>query len=232
MAEDAPSSVAADGSLRSLSPVRRVVARRMAEAWRTIPAVTLHRTATFDALLGLRERSAEHGRRPTIDAILAKAVALGLVDHELLNGSWVEDRRAVLVHPSRNVAVAVDTPRGLSAVVLRGADARSIEDLDEDLRSMVDRAREGRSTPGDLAGATFTITNLGALGVESFNPIITPPQSGVLGIGAAALSGSGGRRAVLSLTFDHRVADGADAARCLGRIVALIEEPDAWSGLP
>jgi len=115
MTEDA-TPAAPDEWLRPLTPVRRVVARRMTEGWRSIPAVTLHRSAAFDALLGLREGLAERGLRPTIDAILAKAVALALVDHELLNGSWVEDRRAVLVHPSRNIAVAVDTPRGLSAI--------------------------------------------------------------------------------------------------------------------
>jgi pyruvate dehydrogenase E2 component (dihydrolipoamide acetyltransferase) len=150
-------------------------------------------------------------------------VGRALARHELLNGSFVEERQAVLVHSHRNVAVAVDTPRGLTAVVLRDADRRAPGDLDRDLIAMVDRARAGRSLPADLVDATFTITNLGAFGVEMFSPIITPPQSAVLGLGAIRpIMPTGDRSATLSLTFDHRVLDGADAARFLGTVAELV----------
>ncbi len=228
MAQDPSPDAIAEGELRPLSPVRRVVARRMTEAWQTIPAVTLQRTVAFAALLGLRDRLVHDGRKPAIDTLLAGIVALVLAEDDRLNGSWQDEARAVLVHPQRNVAIAVDTPRGLTVVVLTRADERTIPDLDADLRAKVQRARDGRSLPADVEGATFTITNLGALGVESFNPIITPPQSAVLGVGALHATMSGANQATLSLTFDHRVVDGADAARFLARVAQLIEAPPDW----
>lgn len=216
-------SPAPEGELRPLTTFRRVVARKMSEAWRTIPAVTLQRSVPFARLLAARERLAgPTGRKPAIDALLASLAGRALAEHSLLNGSWREEERAVLVHPQRNVAIAVDTPQGLSAVVLREADRRSIEELDADLVAMVERARAGRSLLADLADATFTITNLGGLGVEAFSPIITPPQCAVLGVGAVRPDPLDQRPATLSLTFDHRVVDGADAARFLARLVELV----------
>jgi pyruvate dehydrogenase E2 component (dihydrolipoamide acetyltransferase) len=230
MSHDPSSDTARAADLRPLSPVRRVVARRMTEAWQTIPAVTLQRSVAFGALLELRGRLADGERKPAIDTLLARIVALALTEHDRLNGSWREESRAVLVHPERNVAIAVDTPRGLTIVVLGRADARTIPDLDADLRAMVLRARDGRSLPADVEGATFTITNLGALGVEAFNPIITPPQCAVLGVGALHATAAGSDQVTLSLTFDHRVVDGADAARFLARVVELIATPNTWFG--
>ncbi len=208
--------------LRPLTMIRRVVARRMTQAAQTIPAVTLHRDASFVRLLHeRRELEVAAGRRPAVDAILAAIVGRSLVTHDLFNGSWVETPAAVQVHPARNVAIAVDTPLGLVAVVLGSADTREVIDLDAQLGEMVVRARAGRLLPEDVSGATFTISNLGGLGIDAFTPIITPPQAAVLGVGAARQDDE--RHATLSLTFDHRIADGADAARFLGDVVARIE---------
>jgi pyruvate/2-oxoglutarate dehydrogenase complex dihydrolipoamide acyltransferase (E2) component len=208
--------------IRPLSMVRRVVARKMTQAAETIPSVTLHRDASFARLLRDRgDLAVPPGRGPVIDSILAAIVARSLAIHDLLNGSWVETPPAVLVHPERNIAIAVDTPQGLVAVVLGSADTRSAIELDGQLAEMVARARAGRLQPGDVTGATFTITNLGGLGIEAFTPIITPPQAAVLGVGA--IRGTDDRRATLSLTFDHRITDGANAARFLADVVARIE---------
>ncbi len=194
----------------------------MTQAATTIPAVTLHRDASFGRLLDERlDLGATSGHRLTLDAILAAIVGRALAAHDPLNGSWVETPPAVLVHPDRNVAIAVDTPMGLVAVVLRSADTRTPEDLHGQLGEMVARARAGRVQPDDVSGATFTITNLGGLGIDAFTPIITPPQAAVLGVGAARSDDR--RSATLSLTFDHRIADGADAARFLADVVAGIE---------
>jgi pyruvate dehydrogenase E2 component (dihydrolipoamide acetyltransferase) len=208
--------------LRPLTRIRKVVAKRMTLAAQTIPAVTIHRDAAYGALLERRrELAVPPGRGPAIDAMLAAVVGRALVTHDLLNGSWVEEPPAVRVHPVRNVAIAVDTPQGLVAVVLRDADTQPIEQLDQRLAEMVGRARAGKLSLEDVADATFTITNLGGLGVSSFTPMITPPQAAVLGIGAVAPEGD--RRGTLSLTFDHRIVDGADAARFLADVVAGIE---------
>ncbi len=188
----------------------------MTEAWQTIPAVTLHRTLPLARLLEVRthhEAASDH--KLSIDALLAAAAGRALAEHGLLNGTWLAEDQAVAVHPRSNVAIAVDTPYGLIAVVLRDADTRSPIDLDAALTEMVSRARERRSVPSDVAEATFTITNLGGLGIDTFTPIITPPQSAVLGIGRIAGPDVAGRPAHVSLTFDHRVADGADGARFL-----------------
>lgn len=209
--------------LRPLSRIRRVVARRMTQSAQTIPAVTLHRDAAFVGLLRRRQELAvPPARGPAIDAMLASIVARALVTHDLLNGSWVDEPPAVEVHPARHIAIAVDTPHGLVAVVLRDADTQPVAELDRLLGEMVGRARSGKLSLEDVADATFTITNLGGLGVSSFTPIITPPHAAVLGVGAAAPDGD--RRGTLSLTFDHRIVDGADAARFLADVVTGIEQ--------
>lgn len=211
--------------IRPVTGIRKVVARRMAEAWRTIPAVTLNRTLPMGPLLELRTAHANAtGTKLSLDAVLAGCVARALAGTPILNGSWLEAEQAVAVHPHRNIAVAVDTPSGLTVVVLRDADTKTPGALTAELIEMVGRARDRRSLPADVADATFTITNLGSLGIDTFSPIITLPQAAVLGIGRIAGPEVEGRPAHVSLTFDHRVADGADAARFLLALVDRIEE--------
>lgn len=216
-----PAGIPGSPDVRPLTLIRRVVARRMTQAALTIPAVTLHREVRFARLL---ERRRAMDPPPSVDILVAGAVARSLVTYELLNGSWMENPPAVLVHPERNVAVAVETTQGLTIVVLREADRRSEVELADVFQTMVERARAGRSEAADVEGATFTITNLGGLGIDGFTPIITPPQTGVLGIGAFRTLPELGRPATLSLTFDHRVVDGAYAARFLGDVVDRIED--------
>ena len=182
--------------IRRLTGIRRVVARRMAEAWQTIPAVTLQRSLPMGRLIQLRAAHAEEtGVKLSLDALLAAAVGRALSAHDLLNGSWLDAEHAVAIHPRRNIAIAVDTEQGLTAVVLRDADTRSPLELHSTLVEMVERARARRSVPLDVADATFTITNLGSLGIETFTPIITPPQAAVLGVGRLAGSDVVGRPA-------------------------------------
>jgi pyruvate/2-oxoglutarate dehydrogenase complex dihydrolipoamide acyltransferase (E2) component len=213
--------------VRPLSGTRRVVARRMAESARSIPAVTLHRRVVVEHLLAFRDRvGGATGRRPIIDALLAHITARALAEYDLLNARWDEEGVAVAVMPRRSVAIAVDTPRGLTTVVLPDADSRDPIDLDRQLATLVERALAHRSRPEDVQGGTFTLTNLGQLGVDAFTPMITPGQAGILGIGA--ISGEhGSRSALISLSFDHRVCDGAYAARFLGRLSELLLT--AWS---
>lgn len=222
---DSPPCDAVD--VRPLSGTRRVVARRMAESARSIPAVTLHRRVDVEQVLAFRDRiGGATGRRPIIDALLAHVTGRALADYDLLNGRWDEEDVAVAIMPRRNVAVAIDTPRGLTTVVLPDADSRDPIDLDRELAALVERALAHRSRPEDVQGATFTLTNLGQLGVDAFTPMITPGQAGILGIGAIA-GEHGSRSASISLSFDHRICDGAYAARFLGRLSELLLT--AWS---
>lgn len=173
-------------------------------------------------LLERRRRLARQlARPPIIDAMLAHAVGAALAEFELLNGSYDDDSLAVRVWPDRNIAVAADTEHGLTAVVLRAADRRDETDLSDALAELVERARARRSRPDDLADATFTITNLGSLGVDAFTPIVTPPQAGVLGVGRIRV-GDVGSPATLSLSFDHRIVDGAYGARFLARLEEML----------
>jgi len=130
------------------------------------------------------------------------------------------------------VGVAVDAERGLLVPVIRNADSRTLREVAVELRALVQRAREGKSLPDDLLGGTFTITNLGMYEVDAFTPIINQPEAAILGVGRiaqrpAVVDGQLAIRSMmwLSLTFDHRLVDGAPAARFMQRIKQLVEKP-------
>src|SRR5439155_12308096 len=164
------------------------------------------------------------------------AVALG--EHPAVLAQWVDGhglRRAEGVHVG--VAVALD-PEGLVVPVLRNADRRSLRELAVDLLALVDKARAGRLSPGEMHGGSFTITNLGAYRIDGFTPIINPPETAILGVGriadkAVVIEGKVEVRTMctLSLSFDHRVVDGVPAAAFLARLAELLERPYALLGI-
>ncbi|MFN2224582.1 MAG: 2-oxo acid dehydrogenase subunit E2, partial [Candidatus Promineifilaceae bacterium] len=134
-----------------------------------------------------------------------------------------------------NIGVAVDTERGLVVPVIRDIPAKSVGELAEEMSELLPRAKAGKALPDELTGGTFTITNLGAYEIDAFTPIINPPECAVLGVGRlvdryVVLDGQPAIRTMmaLSLTFDHRLVDGAPAARFLQRIKQLIERPYLW----
>jgi pyruvate dehydrogenase E2 component (dihydrolipoamide acetyltransferase) len=134
--------------------------------------------------------------------------------------------------PQINIGVAVDTERGLLVPVVRDAAVKSLLQLQRTLAELVDRALAGRSLPDDLSGGTFTVTNLGMFDVDGFTPIINPPESAILGVGRIVNKPVGLKGQVvlrdmmaLSLSFDHRLIDGAPAARFLQRVKQLVERP-------
>ena len=140
---------------------------------------------------------------------------------------------ALRLLPGVHIGLAVDTERGLVVVVVRDADRKSISEIALETRGKAERALGGTITPDELSGGTFTLTNLGAFGVEAFTPIINPPEVAVLGVGRieeAPMAYQGQlvlrQRLVLSLTFDHRFIDGAPAARFLARVRELVEQPE------
>jgi pyruvate dehydrogenase E2 component (dihydrolipoamide acetyltransferase) len=144
----------------------------------------------------------------------------------------------VVEHQQVHIAVAVETPSGLVAPVVHDANGRSVEAIAHDLRRLIEAARAGRLSPADLDGATFTITNLGMYEIDAFTPIVNLPQCAILGVGRivarpVVTDPTSERIEVrhmlaLSLTFDHRLVDGAPAARCLQRIKHLVERPTLW----
>jgi pyruvate dehydrogenase E2 component (dihydrolipoamide acetyltransferase) len=146
------------------------------------------------------------------------------------------DGQGVRIRKEVNLAFAIDLGEGLVAAVIKNADKKSLGDLAKEAQDLAERARSGRLVPDDMADGTFTVTNLGRLGVESFTPIINPPQAGILGIGKimekpVVLGGDIHIRSMmtLSLVFDHRLIDGAPAAKFLAKVKELLEQP-GWIG--
>jgi pyruvate dehydrogenase E2 component (dihydrolipoamide acetyltransferase) len=172
------------------------------------------------------------------DAIIARAAALALVEHRAMLAQWVEGQ-GLRTPPTIDVGVAVALdPEGLVVPVLREANTRSLRELAADLLALVDKARSGRLGPAEMQGGAFSITNLGAYRIDGFTPIINPPETAILGVGriadkAVVVAGSLEARTMctLSLSFDHRVVDGASAAAFLARVAELLERPYALLGI-
>jgi len=184
--------------------------------------------AVHDRLLPIVERRA--GVRLTLTDLLVRIVAAALAEHPRANAFWHDGR--VGVHARVNVGIAVTTEAGLVVPVLRDADRKPLAQIAAERSELVEKARTGRLIPDDLAGGTFTLTNLGMYRVDSFQAILNPPQSAILAVGRiverpAVIDGGLAVRpaCVLTLSCDHRVLDGVSGAQFLGRVAELIEEP-------
>jgi pyruvate dehydrogenase E2 component (dihydrolipoamide acetyltransferase) len=219
--------------------IRKVIFDRMGQSWREAARVTLFADADMTEVVKLRQArladwERQFGIKPSYSDLIHMAVARALREEPRINCRL--DGQAVRIRKEVNLAFAVDLGEGLLAAVIRDADRKSLGDLTKVARDLADRARGGRLTPDDMADGTFTVTNLGTVGVESFTPIINPPQAGILGVGKimekpVVLNGGIHIRSMmtLSLVFDHRLIDGAPAARFLAKVKELLEQP-AWMG--
>jgi pyruvate dehydrogenase E2 component (dihydrolipoamide acetyltransferase) len=223
--------------------VRRITAERMAASARGVARVALHLEADFDEAERFRAQLAPEFARLGVpklswDALIAKAAGLALAEHPALRAQWVEGQ-GLRRHAAAHVGVAVALePEGLLVPVLRDADTRSLRELAADLLALAARAHAGKLLPDEMRGGTFTITNLGVYRVDGFTPIVNPPETAILGVGRIADKPAvvDGQLAVrtqctLSLSFDHRVVDGAPAAAFLRRLAELLERPYALLGI-
>jgi pyruvate dehydrogenase E2 component (dihydrolipoamide acetyltransferase) len=225
---------ASRGRLIPNTATRRTIAARMVAGVTQTAPVTLHTKADATNLVNLRGQFQAAGEAaPGYTDLLVKLAAAALHRHPLLQAQWRDE--GLFVPDRVDIAVAVDTEAGLMAPVVRGADRLPLRELSARLRELIERARTGRLTVEDQRDATFTLTNLGAHGIDAFTPIITLPQSAVLGVGRIAREPAvvGDRveprdRLSLSLTFDHRVIDGAPAARFLDAVRQCVEQPAPW----
>jgi pyruvate dehydrogenase E2 component (dihydrolipoamide acetyltransferase) len=217
-----------------LSPTRKTIARRMHESQGAAAEVTLTRDVDVTRLVELREQIledlSEDDSNPTYTDLLLSIVARQLAEHPEVNA--ITDGERLGMSKSVHVAAAVDTNRGLVTPVVRDADRKGLVQLAQERADLGSRAMDGSIAPDELSGGTFTVTNLGPLGIDAFTPIINPPQIAILGIGRIrtepAVLGEEvciRQRMSLSLTFDHRFIDGAPAARFLSDVVRLIESP-------
>jgi pyruvate dehydrogenase E2 component (dihydrolipoamide acetyltransferase) len=218
---------------RSLEPstVWKVMVDRVSQSWTDAPHFYLVREVYAGRLIEWRERIQERIEpKPTYTDLLVKLVAVALGRHQRVNASWRDAR--IVLHEEINIGLAVAVEDGLVVPVIHRADRLSLGQIGARRQSLVSRAQAGKLSPGDLSHGTFTISNLGMYGVDAFNAVINPPQAAILAVGRIAerVVPVDGQPAVqpmmiLSLSFDHRVIDGARGAQFLETLSALIEEP-------
>ncbi len=219
-----------------LNSFRMATAEQMSVCWNTIPHVTLHDKADITELEKLRnesKRKAEAaGAKLTMTAFLVKIAASALKVHPKFNASLDLPKGEMVMKRFFNIGVAVDTERGLVVPVLRDVDRRNVIQAAVELQRLADRAKARKLSPDDLTGGCFTITNLGSIGTSFFTPIVNLPEVAILGVGRAVyepvlMDGFFQPRLMLplSLSFDHRIIDGADGARFLRWIIEAIQNP-------
>ena len=228
---------AAQGAVPALS-VRKTIAERMVAATQQSAQVTLMVKADATQLLSVREefKSASTLRKievPTITGMFTKLVAAALQHHPQLLHQWTDG--GIVVPDGVHLAIAVDTEHGLLAPVLRNVSELPLAEITRQLPALIQRARARQLTPAELQGGTFTLSNLGRYAVNGFTPILNLPQSAILGIGRISREPTVvgdkiviGDQVSLSLTFDHRVHDGAPAADFLQTVCEILKQPGPW----
>jgi pyruvate dehydrogenase E2 component (dihydrolipoamide acetyltransferase) len=226
--------------VESGSPISRLMAERTTQSWTTVPHFFIVRDADAGALNDARQRLApeieqSHGLKLTHTDLLAALVARVLVKHPRLNASWTGE--AVRANAEINIGLAMAVDDGVVAPVIHAADRSRLGEIATQRRDLTERARGGKLRPADIAGGTFTISNLGMFGVDAFTAIIIPPQAAILAVGRISdrvvpIDGHPGIRPMMTLTLssDHRVVDGARAAKFLQELVEAIGNPQQWLG--
>jgi pyruvate dehydrogenase E2 component (dihydrolipoamide acetyltransferase) len=230
----APQPGLAGGRRQELSRVQQLIATRMAEAKSTVPHFQLQTEADMTAALALREDlkavASENQQVPSINDVIVKAAAIALRSHPLANGSYTDG--AFELHDAINIGVAVAANDALVVPIVFDADTKSLGQIAAEIRRLAASVRDGSFSPRDLEGGTFTVSNLGMFGMTAITPVINAPQAAILGVGTlrptlASVDGEIIDRSLLTLTLscDHRILYGADAARFLAEIRDLLEAP-------
>jgi pyruvate dehydrogenase E2 component (dihydrolipoamide acetyltransferase) len=216
-----------------LTKLRQAIARRMVEATTSIPHFYVTHEYKMDALMALRKQANDYlpdDEKLSVNDFIIKAVALTLREFPNLNSSYAGDK--AIRHGSINIGVAVAVEGGLLTVVNRDTDQLPLRQISADVKRMVAGARQGRVKPNDIEGSTFSISNLGMYDVENFAAIINPPEAGILAVGSARqvpVVDNGeikvGWRMKATISVDHRVSDGAEAARYMQKLAEFLENP-------
>ena len=221
-----------------MSGVRKATVRSMSQAWAQVPMVTHFDEADVTELEALRKQYAkkaeEKGFRLTLTAFLLKALALTLKAFPKFNASLDVEAQEIVYKDYIHIGVAVDTPHGLLVPVIRDVDRKGVLRLAEVLQEISQRARERKLSPEEMQGATFSLSNLGGIGGTGFTPIVNWPEVAILGVSRSQMKPlwDPGKEAFVprlvmpfSLTYDHRLIDGADAARFCRHLAGILEDP-------
>lgn len=235
-------SIAPQDTLEEIIPMsamRNVISKRMSESAFTAPSFTLNYEVDMSELLALRQKliepiMAKTEAKITVTDLISMAVVKNLMkeEHKFVNSSLSEDGKKIIVHHYVNLAMAVGLQEGLLTPVVKNAHQMSLSELVVGLKTMVKKAQQMKLKPDELAGSTFTISNLGMFGVKSFNPIINQPNSAILGIAATTekpvvRNGEIVIRPIMEmcLTVDHRVVDGMNGAKFMVDLKKTLENP-------
>ena len=214
-----------------LTRIQKIAAPRLTESWTTIPHVTHHEDADITDLEAFRKQvNAEHPEtKVTMVALLMKAVVASLREFPDFNASL--EGEEIVRKRFYNIGFAADTPHGLMVPVIKGVDGKGLLQVAEELRTLSGKAREGKIGPADLQGSTFTISSLGGIGGTGFTPIVNLPEVAILGVTRSAMkpvwNGSEFEPRLivpLSLSYDHRVIDGAAAARFMVHLASVLKD--------
>ncbi|MDR9796618.1 dihydrolipoamide acetyltransferase family protein [Aeribacillus pallidus] len=230
-----PAEKQEDIAVKTVTGMRKVIASRMFTSLHQTAQLTIHMKADVTSLFELQEKikselQEEQNLKLTITDFVAKAVILSLRNQKQMNSLY--ENGQIQTYDSVHLGIAVALENGLVVPVLRHADKLSLNEISKNIKELSKKAREGNLSSEEMSGSTFTITSLGAYGVEFFTPILNPPEVGILGVGTAADTAvfSGDtiqKRKILplSLTFDHQVIDGAPASQFLGLVKKYLEKP-------
>ena len=216
-----------------LTKLRQAIARRMAESKTTVPHFYVSHEYKMDAVMALRKQLNEYlpdNEKLSVNDFIVKAVALALREFPNLNASFAGDK--VVHHGAINVGVAVSVENGLLTIVSRNTDQQPLRQISVEVKRMAAGAREGKVKPDDIDGSTFSISNLGMYDVENFAAIINPPEAAILAVGSARempVAENGelkiGWRMKATISVDHRVSDGVEAAQFMQALAKYLEEP-------
>jgi len=237
-ASSSPAPLSAPKNVETPSSIGRLMAERTTQSWTTVPHFFVVREVDAGALNEARERMGSaiqqsRGIKLTHTDFLVALVARVLAKHPRINASWNDG--VIRLNQQVNVGVAVAVDDGVVATVIHNADQTELGEIAVQRRDLTERARASRLRPSDIAGATFTISNLGMYQVDAFSAIISPPQAAILAVGSITdrVVPIGGRAAIrpmmtLTLSCDHRVVDGARAAVFLNEVAESVREPEKW----
>lgn len=215
-----------------LSPIRKVIAKRLQEAKNTIPHFYVTMEVYADALVHFREQLSHSGYKVSFNDLVVKAAAVALKSHPQINSGFNDKNQTIIRFAAIDISVAVSVESGLITPIVTQADHKTLSDISSEIRELVKKAKEGKLRPEEFQGGSFTVSNLGMYGVSEFQAIINPPQAAILavsGILDKPLVKNGkieiGKTMNLTLSVDHRVIDGVAAAEYLKTLQKILENP-------
>ena len=231
-------AISSPAPLETMSSIARLMAERTTQSWTSVPHFFVVREADAGAVMEAREKLGSaiekaQGVRVTQTDVLVALTARVLVKHPRLNASWTGE--GIRLNPEVNIGIAMAVNDGVVAAVIPNAHAKNLAEIAALRQDLTERARSGKLRPADIAGATFTISNLGMYKVDAFSAIINPPQAAILAVGSIAdrvvpVDGKPGIRSMMTMTLssDHRVVDGVRAALFLNDLVEAMQDPGKW----